>query len=193
VMRNATGVADLALLGNMDNVMTIKNFLAYPPAKRQQVAADTLLPAIAETRGLLGANVEDWQWGAIHQMRFQHPLYNLVDAATRDILRMPAVARGGSGDSPNSTRYRPDFSVVSGASWRMVLDVGQWDRAFMTNAPGQSGNPNSPHYADLLQNWASDGSLPLLYTRQAVEQDTQQHLVLLPLVPDVASPAVHAP
>ena len=192
VMGNATGVADLALLGNMDNVMTIKNFLAYPPAKRQEVAADTLLLAIAETRGLLGANAEDWQWGAIHQMRFQHPLYNLVDAATRDILRMPAVARGGSGDSPNSTRYRPDFSVVSGASWRMVLDVGQWDRAFMTNAPGQSGNPNSPHYADLLQNWASDGSLPLLYTRQAVEQDTQQHLVLLPLVPDVASPAVQA-
>ena len=48
----------------------------------------------------------------------------------------------------------------------MVLDVGQWDDAEMTNAPGQSGDPRSPFYRNLLQGWAEDSSFPMLYSRE---------------------------
>ena len=39
----------------------------------------------------------------------------------------------------------------AGASYRQVIDVGNWDAATMTNAPGQSGDPRSPFYDNLLQ------------------------------------------
>ncbi|MBT8162677.1 penicillin acylase family protein [Arthrobacter sp. GN70] len=39
-------------------------------------------------------------------------------------------------------------------------------------APGQSGDPRSPHYADLLSTWANGESFPLLYSRSAIEAAT---------------------
>ena len=44
---------------------------------------------------------------------------------------------GGSVFSPRAAAYRPcDFSVVSGASFRMVVDVGHWDQSVAINTPG---------------------------------------------------------
>jgi penicillin amidase len=44
-----------------------------------------------------------------------------------------------------------NFRQTNGASWREVLDVGDWDRSLMTNVPGESGDPTSKHYSDLAQ------------------------------------------
>ena len=49
-----------------------------------------------------------------------------------------------------------------------------------TNVPGQSGQPGSPHYGDLLPLWAAGKYFPLLYARAAVEKHTKQRLVLEP-------------
>jgi acyl-homoserine lactone acylase PvdQ len=51
----------------------------------------------------------------------------------------------------------------------MVLDVGNWDESWFINAPGQSGDPRSPHYDDLAPLWAGRRYLPLLYSREAVD------------------------
>ena len=85
---------------------------------------------------------------------------------------MPAYSRGGSGNTTNNTYFLPEnFKVRSGASFRMVLDVGNWDKAYMTNAPGQSGDPRSPFYSNLLDGWAKDKKFPLLYSRFQIERD----------------------
>ena len=61
----------------------------------------------------------------------------------------------------------------------MVVDVGNWDpsRNFpidyqrMTNAHsrnsvrGQSGDPRSKFYDNLLENWANDEDLPMLFSK----------------------------
>ncbi|MCZ6870090.1 MAG: penicillin acylase family protein, partial [Gammaproteobacteria bacterium] len=85
-----------------------------------------------------------------------------------------------SGTTVNNTSYRSDFRVRSGASWRMVLDVGRWDRSTMTNAPGQSGDPRSPFYANLLKGWATDQSFPLLYSRRQVQRNLALRIELTP-------------
>jgi penicillin amidase len=67
--------------------------------------------------------------------------------------------------------------------------VGNWDAARMTNAPGQSGDPRSPFYANLLEGWAKDGSFPLWYSREAVEQHRVQTINLAPASdPGIMSP-----
>ena len=59
-----------------------------------------------------------------------------------------------------------DFAATNGASFRMVLDVGDWDNSLVINSPGQSGDPASPHYGDLFPLWA-EGRIrpPALFAR----------------------------
>jgi penicillin amidase len=62
----------------------------------------------------------------------------------------------------------------------MVVDVGNWDAAKMTNAPGQSGDPRSKFYDNLLENWANDGELPLLYSREKIEANKAFSISMTP-------------
>jgi penicillin amidase len=41
-----------------------------------------------------------------------------------------------------------------------VADTGDWDRSVASNSPGQSGDPRSPHYRDLFDDWANDRYFP---------------------------------
>jgi len=129
----------------------------------------------------LGDDPSAWQWGKLHQIRFVHPLVSRLDTANQKIFSMPIRERGGSGNTVNSTGFSGnDFQVRAGASWRMVLDVGNWDAARMTNAPGQSGDPRSPFYANLLNGWADDLDFPLLWSREQVEAEQTLRFQLFP-------------
>ena len=91
------------------------------------------------------------------------------------------LAMGGSAFSPRAASYRPsDFRVIAGASFRMVLDVGNWDGSVVVNTPGQSGDPFSPHYRDLAPVWAAGEYVPLLYSREAVERSARSVIKLMP-------------
>jgi penicillin amidase len=60
------------------------------------------------------------------------------------------------------------------------MDVSDWDRSVMTNVPGESGDPASPHYSDLLDGWSNGKYHPLPYTRAAVEAATVERITLTP-------------
>jgi penicillin amidase len=80
-----------------------------------------------------------------------------------------------------ATTYRlGDFKVTNGASFRMVVDVGNWDASRAINAPGQSGDPRSPHYSDLAPLWAAGAYVPMLYTKAAVDAATGLRITLVP-------------
>ena len=99
----------------------------------------------------------------MHEIRFEHPLVHLASGDLAEKMSYPVYERGGSGNTTNATSFRSnDMLVRSGASYRQVIDVGNWDAATMTNAPGQSGDPRSPFYDNLLEGWANDASYPLL-------------------------------
>jgi penicillin amidase len=46
--------------------------------------------------------------------------------------------------------------------------------------PGQSGQPGSVHYDDLLPLWAHGKYFPLSYSKQAVDRETTDVLELKP-------------
>ena len=48
------------------------------------------------------------------------------------------------------------------------------------NTPGQSGQPESTHYDDLLKLWAREEHFPLVYSRAAVEKNAKSRMMLLP-------------
>jgi penicillin amidase len=129
----------------------------------------SLITAYAEAKYLLGDDPAMWQWGSLHEIRFRHPLLHLADADLAEQMQYPVYPRGGSAYTTNNTALSASNLLVrSGASYRQVLDVGNWDAATMTNAPGQSGDPRSPFYSNLLKGWAEEGDFPLLFSRQKV-------------------------
>jgi penicillin G amidase len=153
-----------------------------PRAVRNAVLMESLNAAVNELRQILGPDPTNWAWGKLHHAQFAHALAPLADDATRDQLTVGRLAMGGSAYSPRAAAYRPsDFSVVSGASFRMVLDVGNWDQSVTINTPGQSGDPYSPHYRDLAPLWAGGEYVPLLYSRAAVERLASEVFRLTPL------------
>lgn len=165
-------------LGAMDTLAVLET-LDDPDAAEPALAS--LIDAFEETSDLLGPDPQNWRWGDLHKIAFEHPLLKLADPALAAEMRYPAYTRGGSGNTTNNTSFRADdFLVRAGASFRMVLDVGRWDDAEMTNAPGQSGDPRSPFYDNLLEGWATDSSFPLLYSRSAVEANQAVRIVLEP-------------
>ena len=161
------------------DTLTILDTLRYPVG--QTVAMETLAEAYMAASAQFGDDPSQWRWGDLHQIRFEHPLLKRAPEALAEQMRYPPYPRGGSGNTPNNTSFTPDdFLVRSGASFRMVLDVGNWDAARMTNAPGQSGDPRSPFYGNLLDGWATDGSFPLLYSEEQVRANKALVIRLTP-------------
>jgi len=50
----------------------------------------------------------------------------------------------------------------------------------VTNTPGESGDPESKHYRDLLDDWIAGRYHPLPYSRKAVEAAMEEKIVLEP-------------
>jgi penicillin amidase len=167
------------LLESLEN--PAQRFGADAVRKRDEVLLASLARAWAEVEGLLGPDPARWQWGKLHFSYFVHPMTPILDQAARDQVNVGPLPRGGGAYTVNVSSYHPDsFWQAHGPSFRMVLDVGNWDNSRAINTPGQSGDPASPHYRDLAQPWAEGKYFPLLYSREAVEKAAKQVIDLLP-------------
>jgi penicillin amidase len=149
--------------------------------KRNTVLLESLRSAYLEMEKLHGADASKWQWGMLHHSLPEHALANVVDTERRSTLQPGPFPKGGSAFTPNASAYRAnDFRQTNGPSFRMVLDVGNWDNSRAINYPGQSGNATSRHYSDLANAWLTGEYFPLLYTRAAVEGATETRIELRP-------------
>jgi penicillin amidase len=68
---------------------------------------------------------------------------------------------GGHRSSPNAQLN--DF----GPSWRMVVELGDEIKAYGVYPGGQSGNPGSPYYDNMLDAWATGQYFSLLFLKNA--------------------------
>lgn len=150
-------------------------------AARDRLLVESLRSAHAEVQELLGKSERCWRWGALHHTLFEHPASSAVGGSLRKRWDVGPFPRGGSPDTVNQSSYRRnDFRQTNGPSFRMVLDVGDWDSSLAVNTPGQSGDPRNRHYRDLAGKWREGDCFPLAYTRAAVEAVAERRIVLLP-------------
>ncbi|MFP5020574.1 penicillin acylase family protein [Pseudonocardia phyllosphaerae] len=145
-----------------------------------EILTRSLRAAVDDLRSRLGETPELWRWGALHLSRPQHPLAGRL---SDERVAVPPVERGGGPDTVMQTAFDDTYVQTSGASFSMVIDVGDWDNSRAVNAPGQSGRPEDDHYRDLLPRWAAGDTFPLHYSRSAVERHTVLRLLLVPSGP----------
>jgi penicillin amidase len=151
-----------------------------PAAARDALVSRALADAVADLSGRLGPDLTRWRYGqpAYHHAALQHPLSALVDSATRATLDVGPLPRGGSSQTLNATG--DGNRQAAGASFRIVVDLADWDGTLGTNVPGQSGDPRSPHYRDLFAPWAEGRYFRVPFTPRAVDAAAERRELLTP-------------
>jgi penicillin amidase len=156
-----------------------ETFGPQPQAARDLLVLDTLKSAVQKLKSLQGSEPSYWSWGRLHTVTFHHPLELLTGA--RPLFNIGPFPRPGDSYTVNNTSYiGENFDQLSGPSYREILDVGNWDESVVANAPGESGQPGSPHYSDLVPLWDQTRYFPLLYSQAAVDKEAKDRLVLEP-------------
>jgi penicillin G amidase len=155
-------------------------FGARPAAGRDSLLLASFSAAVRSLRERFGDDVASWRLGrpGYKQVSITHPASRVADSALRTRLDVGPAPRGGSGRTLNATgdgdRQR------AGASFRIVVDLADWDAALGTNTPGQSGDSRSPHYRDLFAPWAVGRYFAVPYSRRAVMERAEGVTALLP-------------
>ena len=121
-----------------------------------------------------------WNYGQLNykHIQFEHPLAKWTDSSTRKKLNLQAYPRGGNGYTVGSTGSAENQQ--SGASFRVLMDTKDWDKTLMINTPGQSGDPNSPFYGNLLEKWANDGYFPAYFSKKIIQNEAYNHQTFIP-------------
>ena len=120
------------------------------------------------------------RWGALHSALFRHPL--AIGTAARARFNVGPFERAGYAETVMATGG-VDFEQRTGASFRMIVDAGDWDRSIASNAPGQSGAAGSRHFSDLARPWAAGEYFPLSFSERIVLEHAETILTLTPGVP----------
>ncbi|HSK19569.1 MAG TPA: penicillin acylase family protein [Longimicrobiales bacterium] len=146
-------------LRNLDDDARAADVSATRRSELSEAALEAAVETMHERQGM---DRSQWRWGRIHRSEFPHWLVAAYD--------LPAVERNGGGGTIAAT----------GATFREVIDFADLDNSRVTSAPGQSGQPGSPFYGNLLPLWGNGQFFPLLYTSEAVAARTSHRLELAP-------------
>jgi penicillin G amidase len=154
-------------------------FGADAARSRDDMLFDTLRIAHEKLIAAQGPDITHWSWGALHRVVFRHPVDQSPGAAA--LFDRGPIPRSGDGNVVQATGMNDgSLDQVSGASYREIFDLADWDRSVGINVPGQSGQPGSKHYDDLLPLWSNGRYFPLNYSRAAVDTATTDVLQLVP-------------
>jgi penicillin G amidase len=151
-----------------------------PVLGRDQFLMSSLKQAVDDLTTKLGADMKKWNYGQekYHHSLIKHPLSNAVDETTRKKLEAGPLPRGGYGSTPGMTTNGDN--QLGGASFRIAVDTQDWDKTMFTNAPGQSGDPDSPYYKNLFELWANDKHFPVYFSRPLIEKVAAEKILLKP-------------
>jgi penicillin amidase len=157
-----------------------EHFGPEPAAGRDSILIQSLEEGASDLVERLGPDMNKWQYGQekFHHVTIRHMLSRAVSEELRAQLDVGPLPRGGNSYTVNNTSS--GNNQTSGASFRIIADLSDWDSSLGTNSPGQSGNPNSPHYADLFEMWARGEYFPVYFSRKRIESAAEQTTVLKP-------------
>ncbi|MEM1322839.1 MAG: penicillin acylase family protein [Bacteroidota bacterium] len=148
----------IALLGE-DPENKYFDDLATP---KQETAQDIVTRSFQE----MSEDVEEWKKKGKELIwkNFQSPQIT-------HLLRLPAFGSGQL-DVGGSRQSLNAISERNGPSWRMVVEMGSPIKAYGIYPGGQSGNPGSPYYDNMIKDWSEGKPYPLLFLQSPAEDNS---------------------
>ena len=159
---------------------TLIRWILDPETNRDNYLAGTFASAVEGLSIRFGNDMASWQYGQekYKHVQIKHPLGEVVNKELQDQLNTILMPRGGNQHTPGSTSGGNNQS--SGASFRIIVDVNDWDNSVGTNSPGQSGDPDSRFYKNLFEPWARDEFFPVYFSRNEIMAVSVKKLKLIP-------------
>jgi penicillin amidase len=148
-----------------------------------------VMRALADTAAWLttefgAVSAASYSWGERHGSGFRNPVGGALDQGW-----FPTHGGEDTINVSSSTFYTRDTTQVvdrfesnDGAVFRVVtrfLEDGT-PEAFVNFPPGNSGDPESPHFSDTLDDWRNGVYAKLPFTRAEVEAAQRERIVLRP-------------
>ncbi|MBI2887358.1 MAG: penicillin acylase family protein [Chloroflexi bacterium] len=147
----------------------------------EEAMSRSLEETLAELRQRLGPDPTRWDWGRLHQVTFSHALGEVPMLGW--LLNRGPYPVPGDTDTVHQASYslREPYGATRWLpSFRFIADTSDWDRCQSIHAPGQSGQPGSPHYDNLVSLWRRGEYHPMPFSRPAVEAVAQTRQEYLP-------------
>jgi penicillin amidase len=167
---------------------TILEALTFPDGQwgkdaikaRDSLLVTTLQESVKSLSNKLGKEPAQWRYGQekYKHVLIRHPLGNALNDELKKKFEPGPLPRGGYSNTVNNTGSGDN--QTSGATFRIICDLVEWDRCLAINSPGQSGNPDHPHYKNLFELWARDGYFPLFFSEEKIRSVLYSALTLAP-------------
>lgn len=135
---------------------TANIFFDYKATPQRETARDIVNESFVLMQNYFRQNPEKRTgWGQFRGFVLKHAL---SDAFSRLDLTV-----GGNGSAPNA------ITRTHGPSWRMIVELGEKVHALGVYPGGQSGNPGSRWYDNMVETWAKGEYYDLLFLTSADE------------------------
>jgi len=147
---------------------------------REAVAA-SVREAVARLRTDAGGDPSGWAWGEVRELVLEHPLGEVGPLGRVFDLRPASIG----GDTQTVTQAAalpldPLGPASAIPSLRAAIPLGDPEGARFALPGGQSGNPCSPHYDDMLEPWRTGTGVPIPWSEESVRRAAVEALDLVP-------------
>ncbi|HYV94325.1 MAG TPA: penicillin acylase family protein [Chitinophagales bacterium] len=128
----------------------------------QGLVNQTFISALDSLSNQNGPDYHQWTWAKIKDTHINH------------LLRIPSLSRtfvntGGNAGIVNAS------GADHGPSWRMIVELGKDPHAYGIYPGGQSGNPGSVFYDNMIDRWGEGRQNELVFLHSAGEKNS--HIV----------------
>ena len=139
--------------------------------------------AVAELGAAYGAAPSHWRWDDAHKATFANQPFGALPMIGPLFNR--EIAMDGGPFTPlradNNMASRRPYAAIHGAGYRGIYDLADEDRSLYIISTGQSGNPYSLHYDDLMPLWAKGDYIAVHTQPAAIANEAVDHLDLQPM------------
>ncbi|MFO0935101.1 MAG: penicillin acylase family protein [Gemmataceae bacterium] len=177
------------LTGNTFVVNRVRHLIALLQSKPEGWFAEgwdrtieaSLTDAVKWLHEKSGPGPRFWNWGHFRPLIFAHTLFGKHPLLSK-IFNIGPLPSGGDQNTINQAATGP-LEVSEPTSFmpnlRTVFDLSNWSNSRFVLAGGQSGNPCSAHFDDLLPLWKKGEGVAIPFTREEVLKDATISLRLM--------------
>ncbi len=165
-----------------------KDWLPHEERTYETFVLTTFSQAIKYLR--LGTQSDEptkWPWRAFHKVTFTNVVFTGLPDMTKYLgwlFNNGTIGVGGDGDCVNAcdlalTGEDPwRLDCTSGPSLRLLIDMSDNDKFYVTMAQGQSEHILSSHRGDQTRPWLSITPLPFAFSAEYTDKQLQHKLIL---------------
>ena len=137
--------------------------------------------AVDEINEKLGLDINNWDWGNIHTITFEHPLGKVSPLDyIFNLGPFPMPAGNNVINKSMSTPGNHDYKVSSLPSTRRLIDIGNPENSYAIIPSGNSGNFWSNHYDDQLNLFLDGKYRKINFSKPQINSNLSHELLLTP-------------